>query len=296
MFSSSFDIENQKRERNNNAISAAVAVGIHALLLLLFLWFTISLPNPPFQEDEGGMAINFGTSDVGEGDVQPMNYTPTQTAASEENSAADPTPNDESIVTQDEEDAPAMKTKKEPVKPVVKKQKPAEDALFKSAKNTTKNTQKTKQPVVDDNSLFRPGAQGTPNNSKGDGEGKGKGDQGDPNGDPNSRSYTGGGSGNGTGTGNGNGGGNWKLAGRRVINRDVPKNPCEEKRGRVNITIKVNQSGKVIDAKFTQGGSTTDDECLVNIAVSAAKRYTFDAKSDATEVQTGSILFTFKEN
>src|SRR5690606_987346 len=103
MFAGSFDIESQQRERKDNAVSAVVAVGIHALLLLLFLWFTISLPNPPFEENEGGMAINFGMSDVGEGDVQPMNYTPTQQAFSpEENTAvAEPTPVEENVVTQD---------------------------------------------------------------------------------------------------------------------------------------------------------------------------------------------------
>lgn len=296
MFSSSFDIENQKRERTDNVVSAAVAIGIHALIILLFLWFTVSLPNPPFEEDEGGMAINFGTSDVGEGDIQPMNYTPTQVASSEENSVAPPTTSEESIVTQDNEEAVAMPTKKEPVKPTVKKPKTVEEALFKPTKTASSNTQKNTQPVVDDNSLFRPGAQGTPNNSQGDGEGKGKGDQGDPNGDPNSRSYVGGGSGTGTGTGNGSGGGNWKLAGRKLVRPETPKNPCEEKRGKVNIEIKVNQSGKVMSAKFVQGGSNTNDECLINVAKQAATRYTFDAKSDAAELQTGTILFTFKEN
>jgi hypothetical protein len=149
---------------------------------------------------------------------------------------------------------------------------------------------------VDDNSLFRPGAVGKPNNSKGDGEGGGKGDQGGLNGDPNSTSYKGGGTGNGVGSGNGLGDGNVKLAGRNVVNRFVPKNPCEQSRGKVVMSIKVDQAGKVVSAIFQQGGSTTADECLVNVAKQAAMKYTFDAKTDAATYQTGSILFTFKEN
>lgn len=302
MFGTSFDIENKQYERRNNAISAAVTVGVHVLLLLLFLWITISLPNPPFEENEGGMAINFGTSDVGEGDVQPMNYTPTQQTFSPEENVVTPEPDltEENVVTQDMEDAPVIETKKEVKKTEVKPQqpKPLEEALFKPTKNTntTQNSQKATQPVVDDNSLFRPGAAGAPNNSKGDGEGGGKGDQGDPNGDPNSRSYVGGGSGTGTGTGNGSGGGNWRLAGRKLVRPEKPVNPCEVKRGKVNIEIKVNRSGKVISAKQLLGGSDTQDDCLVSLALKAAKQYTFDANTDAAETQTGSILFTFKEN
>jgi hypothetical protein len=34
----------------------------------------------------------------------------------------------------------------------------------------------------------------------------------------------------------------------------------------------------------------------VNVAKQAAMKYTFDPKDDAAEIQTGSILFSFKEN
>ncbi len=294
MLDTPFYTTNQDKEKRNRAVSFAVSFGVHLLLLLGLYFYAVTTPNPPFEENEGGMSINFGTSDVGSGDVQPMNYTPVQTQSSAESAPSAPTSSNESVVTQNTEDAVAMEDKKPATKPAVKPVTNA-DALFKPSKNPTTST-KTEKPAVDDNSLFRPGAVGKPNNSTGNGEGNGKGDQGDPNGDPNSTSYKGSGSGNGVGSGNGLGDGNVKLAGRNVLNRYVPKNPCEQSRGKVVISIKVDQAGRVTSATFQQGGSTTSDECLVNVARQAAMKYTFDAKADAAQYQTGSILFTFKEN
>jgi len=294
MLDTHFQIENQKRDRENKAIGWIITLALHGLLLILLFFFVITPPDPPFLENEGGMAVNFGTSDVGSGDVQPTNLTPVQTEPTPSEASSKPAPSEESVVTQDNEDAPVMESKKPTVKPV-KKPKPNEDAIFKPSKNNTTKV-KTEKPPVDDNSLFKPGAYGKPNNSKGDGEGKGKGDQGDPNGDPNASSYKGGGTGNGNGSGNGLGNGNVKLIGRKVVNRYVPKNPCDATRGKVMINIKVNRNGQVVGANFSQGGSTTSDDCLVNVAKQAAMKYTFDAKDDAAETQTGSILFSFKEN
>jgi outer membrane biosynthesis protein TonB len=186
-----------------------------------------------------------------------------------------------------------MNDKKVKEKTVIKP-KPDENALYKPSKNPTPTN--TEKPKVDDNSLFKPGAYGTPNNSKGDGEGGGKGDQGDPSGDPNSKSYKGSGTGTGTGTGSGNGSGNVNLSGRSVLSRHVPKNPCEQTRGKVMVAIRVNRQGQVTSANYAQGGSTTADDCLVNVALQAARKYTFDVKSDAAEIQNGTILFMFKEN
>jgi protein TonB len=294
MLDANFQIENRKEEQKNKTKGFVATAAFHALLLLLLYFYVITPPNPPFEDNDGGMAINFGTSDVGEGDVQPMNYTPVQTETEvTENASSKPVVSEESVVTQNEEEAIAMNDKKVKEKTVIKP-KPDENALFKPSKNPTPTN--TEKPKVDDNSLFKPGAYGTPNNSKGDGEGGGKGDQGDPSGDPNSKSYKGSGTGTGTGTGSGNGSGNVNLSGRSVLSRHVPKNPCEQTRGKVMVAIRVNRQGQVTSANYAQGGSTTADDCLVNVALQAARKYTFDVKSDAAEIQNGTILFMFKEN
>ncbi|MFN8278045.1 MAG: hypothetical protein U0T84_11210 [Chitinophagales bacterium] len=291
-----FDIENRSSENKNRTIAITVALAIHALLLVLLFFWVLTMPNPPFEENEGGMTVNFGTSEVGEGDIQPMNLTPVA-----ENAAPTPESNPEAapetkedIATQDLEDAPVVERKTESTK---KAPKPNPDAILKPkpVKNTP-STPAQPTPQVDHNALFRPGAPGTPNNSKGDGEGGGNGDQGNPNGDPNSRNYNGGGDGNGHGHGSGLGDGNVRLTGRRLRSKPAVKNPCEDARGRVVMGIQVNRDGKVIKANFTQSGSTTSDDCLVNVARQAAMKYTFDDKADAADVQNGSIIFIFKEN
>ncbi len=299
MLTANFDIENQKTENKNKTIGFTIAVLIHAILLAILFYVVITTPDPPFQENEGGMTVNFGTSDVGSGDVQPMNLTPVASnepiTPTTSNSTPEATQETHDVATQDLEEAPVIEKKTEVKKPKVK---PNPDAVFKPNTTPTKpNTTPTPvKPKANDDALFKPGAKGPPNNSTGDGEGKGKGDQGDPNGDANSKNYHGGGDGNGIGKGSGLGDGNVKLVGRKIKFKPKFKNPCSESRGKVVIVIKVNKEGKVVAANFTQAGSSTTDDCLVNLSKQNAAQYLFDVKEDAPEVQTGSILFRYGED
>ncbi|MFN8310218.1 MAG: hypothetical protein U0T73_09675 [Chitinophagales bacterium] len=296
MIAANFESVNRAGENKNRAIALSIAFVVHALLLLLLFFWVLTTPNPPFVENEGGMTVNFGTSEVGTGDEQPMNLTPVaaNTAPAPEQSASTASESQEDVATQDLEEAPVIEKKTEVKK---KAPKPNPDATFHPEKTNNAPAQPVKPAVqVDKNALFTPGAPGKPNNSKGDGEGGGKGDQGDPNGDPNSRNYKGGGDGIGGSGGSGLGDGNVRLTGRKLRTKPAVKNPCEDARGRVVISIKVNRDGRVTNAAFTQSGSTTSDDCLVNVAKQAAMKYTFDDKADASEVQTGSIIFIFKEN
>lgn len=312
MFSRPFEAENKSAENKNRLAGLVVTIVVHALLLLILFFLYITPPDPPYQDDAGGMSVNYGTSDIGTGDEQQYTAVPVKVAEPEQvNTPAPPpapTASNEDLVTQNEEDAAVVETKK-PVKkekPVVK---PNPDATYKPVKKpVAENKPVEPKPTVDKNALFTPGAQGKPNNSKGDGEGGGKGDQGKPNGDPNSRNYhgngTGDGSGNGPGSGHGPGGygtggggpSNVRLTGRSLRSRPPVKNPCENTKGKVVIAIKVDRSGHVTDARFTQSGSTTADDCLIATARQAAMKYVFDDNSTAAETQTGSITFIFKED
>ncbi|CAM6000907.1 unnamed protein product [Sphagnum balticum] len=296
MLTQQFETENHRKENKNRLSGVAVTIAVHALLLLILFFFYITPPNPPYEDNAGGMTVNYGTSDVGTGDQQQYTTVPVtvqQVAQANPSSEAASSSSQEDLETQNTEDAPVVEAKKELKKP---KEKPNPDAMFKpQSKPVASNTPPT--PKADPNALFSPGAIGKPNKSKGDGEGKGKGDQGDPNGDPNSRNYHGGGTGNGPGNGgDGLGNGNVRLSGRHVRYKPVPKNPCETARGRVVISISVNRDGKVVDTKFALTGSTTSDDCLVATARQAAMKYTFDANATAAETQTGSIIFIFKED
>jgi len=291
-----FEIENHRRENKNRFGGWTVTIAVHAMILLV-LWFVyITPPNPPYEDNAGGMTVNYGTSDVGRGDQQQFTTVPItvqQQAQADASSQPATSSSQENLETQNTEDAPVVESKKERVKP---KEKPNPDALFKPQSKPTASTAPP-APKANPNALFSAGAPGKPNKSKGDGEGGGQGDQGDPNGDPNSRNYHGGGNGNGPGQGgDGLGNGNVRLSGRHLRSRPPVKNPCETARGKVVISIDVNKDGKVVGTKFSLSGSTTSDDCLVATARQAAMKYTFDANPTAADIQTGSIVFIFKED
>ena len=295
MFTGSFEAANQSFENRKRYTSTFVTFLVHALLLIGLYLSTLTLPDPPFTDNEGGMSVNFGTSDVGTGDEQAFSYTPIASVSEPApTQAATPAANEEEIATQDMEDAPVI-AKTEPVK---KKEVPKPEVVKPVQKPVTSapvTTPSPPQPQADENALFKPGAYGKPNNSKGDGTGGGKGDQGELNGDPNSRSYEGSGRGNGIGNGDGIGDGNIRLAGRQLKYKPVVNDRSQE-RGKVVIQIKVDKEGVVREARYTQAGSTTADEGLIRTSIEAAYKYRFDANPNAAELQTGAISFIYKVN
>ncbi|MCW3126908.1 MAG: energy transducer TonB [Bacteroidetes bacterium] len=310
MFVRPFETENKQAENKNRAAGIVTTIVVHALLLLLLFFLYISPPDPPFSDNAGGTSVNFGSTDEGMGDQQQYTAVPVKVEDVKENAPTPPpvaAKSEEELETQEKEEAAIVESKK-----VVKKEKvkPVAEAVYKPNPKPTRTTEPTPpKPKVNNDALFTPGAQGTPNKSTGDGTGHRKGDQGKANGDPNSANYTGSGDGPGSGSGPGHGDGpgghgptagpgpgNVRLTGRSLKSRPAVKNPCENIKGKVVIEIKVNRNGHVTDAKFTQAGSNTADDCLINIARQAAMKYTFDENSTAAETQTGSITFIFKED
>jgi protein TonB len=298
MLSPQFEIENHSKETKNRVSGVVVSALVHLILFLCLYFVIIHTPDPPFQDNQGGMTVNYGTSDVGTGDQQQYTTVPVtvqEVAPSTPKSQPTASTSPEDLETQNTEDAPVVEKKSEVKK---RKEKPNPDALFKPQTKPVSNPHpEPPKPQVDKNALFSAGALGKPNKSKGDGEGGGQGDQGNINGDPNSRNYHGDGTGDGPGHGgNGLGDGNVRLTGRKLRSRSVPKNTCETSRGKIVIAINVNREGKVVDTKFSLSGSTASDDCLVSIARQAAMKYTFDANPTAAEIQSGSITFVFKED
>ena len=119
----------------------------------------------------------------------------------------------------------------------------------------------------------------------GDGKGNGKtnGDRGKPDGDPDGTALEG----MSTGAGEIGGGlGNRGIKYKPKITHD------SQQTGDVVVKVCVNASGNVVSADFTQGGSTTANSGLIARAVSAAKKYRFDAGS--VERQCGTIKIKFR--
>ena len=299
MFASQFENEEQGFKTKKTSIALLVTVLFHALILLLFIFTILREPDPPLSEMEGGMTVNFGTDEVGTGDEQPFTYNPGETPAAAtapaESQPVDNSP--EKVLTQDNPETDVSVPKAENDKP---KPKVNDKTVFKkhpkTSNNTTPTTATTEAPVTapepkpNANAMFSKGAYGKPNNSKGDGTGGGQGDQGKPDGDPNSRNYLGDG-GEGTGKGKGVGPGAY-LKGRKNTTLPAPNN-CSSQ-GSVVIAIKVDKSGKVIDASFKRFASTAVDDCNINNAIIAARKATFNPDPNAPDVQEGTITYIYK--
>ncbi len=256
--------------------SFRITTTIYVILLLLLFVVGLTYLDPP---PEGGIAINFGTTETGSGRVQPretIKTAPKQTQTTPKEQPVSEVKED--VVTQDTEDAPVVKNdkkpteevktpvekpKEEPKKPDPKPDKATTDALS-SLINGPKNDGKTQGGEGDDN---------TP------------GDKGDPNGDPNASSYY--------GTGKGlDGDGNYLLGGRKALNKEIRVQDCNEA-GIVVVSIEVNREGKVISATPGVRGTTNNSRCLTEPAKEAALATRFNSDPKAPAKQIGKIIYRF---
>jgi len=238
--------------------------------------------DPP---EEGGIAVNFGTSSVGSGDVQPTEAV----ASAPKNTAPEPVPTPpqpeitEEVVTQDVEDAPVIEEKPEetPKQEVEKpKEKPKEKPVEETKPDPTpdKNTTSALDALI--NGPKKDGA-----SQGGEGDDNQAGDKGDPDGDPNASSYY--------GTGKGlDGDGNYRLGGRSALGKPTQVQECNEA-GVVAVSIEVDRSGKVIKAVPGVRGTTNNTRCLLEPAKAAALATKFNADEKAPSKQIGVILYRF---
>ncbi|VXB01712.1 Ferric siderophore transport system, periplasmic binding protein TonB [Flavobacterium sp. 9R] len=244
-------------------------------VMLFFMFFFLgltSLDPPP----ENGITINFGTSETGNGDVQPIKpiaTSPQPVASTSKQSSAE-----EELITQETEEAIVLNENKKKT----------------TEKENSKDTPKTKpiespkpsKSTTDALSSLINGPKNPGKASEGEGNDLKGGDKGHINGNPYANSYYGSGNGNG---GNGN---SWGLNGRKISTRgkEIPK--CNET-GTVVIQITVNQNGNVIAAKPTKG-TTNTNPCLIEPAIMTAKKHKWLADANAPEAQIGFITIHFK--
>ena len=250
--------------------SFGITTALFVIMLILFTFLGLTYMDPP---PENGIAVNFGNSDTGSGDVQPIEPP----KAAEEIPQSQPEASQEQILTQDA-DAPITATKTE---------KPKKD---------TKPTPETK-PVETPKKTVNSALDRIKNAKKAEGEGKtshgddadGNGDKGNPNGSLYTNWSDGNGTGDGTGTGKGTG---WGLAGRKLAGNSKKVQDCNES-GKVVVKIWVNNQGNVIRAERAQG-TTNTNPCLVNPALETAKTFKWQADPNAPETQIGFVVVNFQ--
>lgn len=246
---------------------------LFVILFFMFFYLGLTSLDPP---PENGIAINFGTSDTGSGEIQPLE--PIATSPQTETSTPTTAASQEEVLTQESEEALVIKNNK--------KKTPEKETSKETSKVKPIENPKPSKSTTDALSSLINGPKNTGKTSGGEGDDKQGGDKGAINGNPYANSYYG--SGNGTG-GNGN---SWGLNGRKISSRgkEIPK--CNET-GTVVIQITVNQNGNVIAAKPTKG-TTNTNPCLVEPALATAKKHKWLPDSNAPETQIGFIIIHFK--
>jgi hypothetical protein len=143
----------------------------------------------------------------------------------------------------------------------------------------TKTETKASDPVVDPRLIYKKGSHSN-GNGTGTGSGNGSGTG------PGSGSGDGGGNGSGHGPGNGPG---FSLTGRSA--KSLPAPQINNVQGKVVVRIKVDPSGKVIDAEAISKGSTIANTKVWKKCETEAMKAKFSAKPDAPSVQQGTITY-----
>jgi outer membrane biosynthesis protein TonB len=262
-------------ERQYGIVATAI---FHTVVLIILIFTFISMSKTV--SSEGGILINFGDMEMAGGPSEPqLNMQQQQAAAASQQQAA---PNDpEGIMTQDFEEAPAIKKPEAVKKTETKKAEPR-----KTETKPVTTTAVPKTPTVNKNALYSNKAQGRSTTESGTSEGiyKGQGNMGDVDGTPDSDNYTKGLGGDGIG---------FDLTGRSPLHLPKPAFTIL-KEGIVVVEIAVDRDGKVIRATAGGKGSTIVDNTLYTAAKKAALESKFNVKNDAKETQIGTISYHFK--
>ncbi len=267
--------------------------------LLLFFGFTAPFP-PPVEE---GILINFGTTETGSGEIEPLVAEAIQELEEvpipPKASITEPIKNDEKaeeVVTQDFEQTAVIEEKKrqeKKEKEALEQKKIEEEIARKQQEEIEKNKREEEERIQKEEQQLKSikdrgknafAGKNPDGGTNGEGVNGGVGNQGDPNGDVNSKNRTGGPT--------GGDGVSFSLAGRS--SKFLPKPEYLSKsEGKVVVEVTVDQDGNVIKATPGGKGTTTSDRTLHQAAEKAALKATFDVNKNAPPQQVGTITYFF---
>lgn len=271
-----------KHEKDSARITALIAV----ILILIVFIVGPKYMDPP---EEYGVAVNFGTTDFGSGNVQPkkpiksepldINEQPNVQESQPE--PAKPQVNTEKVLTEDNAEEIAMKKQKaaeaKKIAEAEAKAKAEEARIEKERKE-----QEAKKKKLDDLIGGIGKSDGSESGSEGDDDKAG--DKGQIDGDPYAPSYFG-------KPGSGSGGLGYGLNGRGKPTKSKVVPDCDEE-GKVVVEIHVNKNGNVVNAIPGKRG-TTGQICLYDAAKKTALSYKWPADSKAPSKQVGFVVVNF---
>lgn len=285
-----------KHERNSAKITTLI------VMIILLLLFVVGPPymDPPI---EYGVAVNFGNSNVGQGNVQPKKpiksepreiQKPVEEVSKPKEVNPEPAssekPKAEDVLTQAEEDAIAIKKQKEAERnaklEAKRKAKAKADAKAKAEADRIakeKAEQDAKKKKLD--ALIGGVSKSEGTESGGEGNDNQAGDKGQLNGDPYAASYFG-------DPGTGSGGVGYGLNGRGKATYQKLKQECNES-GLVIVKIVVNRNGNVVEAVPGVKGTTNTTQCLLEPAKKIALSHKWRPDSNAPAKQIGFVKVNF---
>lgn len=297
---------NTKHKRNSASLTALIM-----LLILLLLFFVAS---PPFMDppEEYGVAVNFGTSNVGSGDVQPNEPIKSEANNSEKqfNESSKSYPEEvvkpeevqkeaaaapqEKLLTQDTQEALEIKRQKEIADAKAKSEADAKAKAKAEAEKIAKakaEAAEKKRKEEADKKAKLDAMMGGLNKSDGStngGEGNDNkaGDKGQLDGDPYASSYFG-------DPGTGSGGVGYGLNGRGTPTKQVYKQDCNES-GLVVVQIEVDRNGNVVKATPGYKGTENTAACLLEPAKRIALSHKWKPDPKAPIRQIGFVSINFK--
>jgi TonB family protein len=287
----------------------------HTGIFLLLLYFGIAF-TLPLNEEQGGITLDFGNSETGFGLEEP---TAGRIAVNgEDKPEAAPAPSrvkakaavqeDDEILTQNYENAAAVRTSLKKKKEQEKKIKLLEEQKIReeleeqrklelaekqriAEAERVKKEEAAKSLAINSRAknAFGTGKVDNGSQSRSQGITYGGGNQGSPDGTPGANQY-----GSGGGTGNGRGSGtSFSLAGRSALSLPKPNFPGNEA-GTVVVEVTVDKFGKVTKAMPGIKGSNTMDSDLLEAAKKAAMSASFNTDQNAPAFQKGTITYHFR--
>ncbi|MFD0989953.1 energy transducer TonB [Mariniflexile jejuense] len=269
-------------ERKSAVITALISV---IILLLLFVVGTTYM-DPP---EEYGMEVNFGTSEFGSGDVQPLK--PIKSEPLDINRPAEPevtkpqptkaAETKEEVLTADNAEEIAIKKQKA----IEAKEKAIADAKAKAeAERIAKEKRELEEKKKKLDALIGGVSKSEGTATGGEGDDNKAGDKGQLDGNPYAP-YGG-------IPGSGAGGMGYGLNGRGKPRYQIYEG-CENEYGLVVVNIVVNQNGNVIEATAGTKGSTNLSVCLKEVAKKIALSYKWPSDSNAPSRQFGKVSINF---
>src|SRR5690606_1457725 len=289
-------------ERNSAKLTALIAV----LIILLLFVVGKEYMDPP---EEYGIAVNFGTTDFGSGDVQPTKPIKSEPREVKEEhqetvkqpeqkqaAAASTKSKAEDLLTDDSEETIAIKKQKD-ADAKAKKEANAQakaqaeakakaDAKAKAEADKVAKEQAEKEAKKKKlDALIGGVSKSDGQESGGEGNDNKAGDKGQPDGDPYAASYFG-------EAGSGSGGVGYGLKGRGAPSKKLFKQECNES-GMVIVKIVVNRNGDVVEAIPGVKGTTNTAACLLEPAKKIALSHKWRADSQAPDRQVGFVKVNF---